>query len=193
MGGALRSALTWFAGAFPWLLLQGYAWRVVYGHWLIFSYGVEGEDFNWSRPEFGNVLFSPFHGLFYWHPCLLVGAVGFVWLAWERRGLLGAAGVAIAGTIYINAAWWCWWFAGNSFGSRAFEAALLFFMGGLAWLLVRCPVVWRRGLFSVAVLAGLWNFALMGLFYASLIERNAPVTWSKMFGVAVETMSGWIR
>lgn len=186
----LRSLLVCLAGALPWLILQFYAWRVVYGRWFVFTYGAEGEGFNWSQPEISNVLFSPFHGWFYWHPFLLVGAAGFVWLVMKSGGFLWAGLLTITGTVYINAAWWCWWFAGNSFGSRAFEAALLFFMGGLAWLLVRLSPGWRRFLFLAAVLAGLWNFYLMALFYASIIERNAPVTWGRMLAAGLAAWRG---
>lgn len=176
---ALRHGALWLAGALPLLGLQFYAWRVVYGHWLIFTYGAEGEKFNWAHPELVNILFSPFHGLFYWHPFLLAGAAGLGWLALKARGVVLAGLIAILGTYYINAAWWCWWFAG-SFGSRAFEAALLFFMGGLAVLLVRLPARGRRLLFAVGILSGIWNFYIMILYYAAIIERNAPVTWTTM-------------
>jgi len=178
---AALAALGWVAGALPLLLLQFYAWRVVYGRWFVFSYGAEGEGFNWAHPELLNVLFSPFHGLFYWHPFLLTGAAGFAYLVWQRRETLLLAGLfSIFCTIYVNASWWCWWFAGNSFGSRAFEAVLLFFMAGLAHLLVRFTPCWRRIFFAAAVLACGWNFYVMALFYASAIDRNAPVTWGEM-------------
>jgi len=111
---------------------------------------------------------------------LLVGAGGFLWLMRRRVGVFWPAFLAILATIYVNAAWWCWWFAGNSFGSRAFEAALLFFMGGLALILVRATPVWRRFLWSTAILACSWNFYVMMLFYSGTIDRNAPVSWTEM-------------
>ena len=186
---AVRTALAWLAGAVPLVFLQFYAWRIVYGRWFIFTYGAEGERFNWTNPEICNVLFSPFHGFFYWHPFLLIGAAGFGWLAWKSRGLHLASLLAIAGTLYVNAAWWCWWFAG-SFGSRAFEAVLLFFMAGLAVLLVRLPQMWRRMLWGVALLACVWNLYVMGLYYASIIERNAPVTWGTMLKAGLQAIGG---
>lgn len=187
---AIRKMLVCVAGALPLLLLQFYAWRVVYGRWFVFTYGAEGERFNWGHPEISNVLFSPYHGLFYWHPFLLVGVIGLVWLAFEAKGGLVASLVAFAGTVYVNAAWWCWWFAGNSFGSRAFEATLLFFMGGLAFLFVRSTPFWKRVLFSVAMLAAVWNFSLMALFHGSVIDRNAPVTWTEMVQAGTRTLLG---
>lgn len=189
---AVRTALAWLAGAVPLVFLQFYAWRIVYGRWFVFTYGAEGERFNWTNPEIFNVLFSPFHGFLYWHPFLLVGAIGFVWLAFKSRGFHLAGLLAIAGTLYVNAAWWCWWFAG-SFGSRAFEAVLLFFMAGVAFLLVRLPLRWRRILWCTAILACIWNLAVMGLYYASLIERNAPVTWATMLKAGIQALGGIAR
>jgi len=186
----LRSGCGWLTGAVPLLFLQCYAWRVVYGHWFVFTYGTEGEGFNWAHPELFNILFSPLHGLFYWHPLLLVGMIGFVRLARQSRGMLLAGLVATAGTWYVNAAWWCWWFAGNSFGSRAFDAVLLFLMAGLAALLMRLPLFWQRILRAAAVSAAVWNFYVMGLFYAGVIERNAAVTWSGMIEAGIQAVTG---
>lgn len=175
----LRSALCWVAGSLPLLLLQAYAWHVVYGHWLVFTYGENGEGFNWTQPEIIRVLFSPFHGLFYWHPLLAVGAIGLLGGMRRSGGMLLAALLGVGATVYINASWWCWWFA-SSFGSRAFDASVLFFMAGVAMLLVQATAFWRRVLWVGAISAGIWNYSIMVLFIASLIERNAPVTWIGM-------------
>lgn len=186
---AMGSALAWLAGAAPLLFLQFYAWRMVYGQWFVFTYGAEGERFFWTKPEILNLLFSPYHGFFYWHPFLLVGAIGYVCLTLKFRGLHVAGFLAILGTIYVNAAWWCWWFAG-SFGSRAFEGVLIFFMAGLALLFVRLPPFGRRILWAAAITAGVWNVAIMALYYASVIPRNAPVTWLEMVQAGARGLTG---
>ena len=170
----------------PLVLLQCYAWHVVYGHWLVFTYGVEGEGFNWTKPEVFKLLFSSYHGWLYWHPLLIVGIIGFLWLARKSGGILLAALLAIVATVYVNAAWWCWWFAGNSFGSRAFEAPLLFLMGGLAVVILHATPIWRRALWVVAIFACVWNFYAMALFYSGTIERNAPVSWFEMVRAGVQ-------
>ena len=188
-GRMARATIFWLMGALPWLGLQFYAWRVVYGHWLIFTYGAEGEVFNWLHPELGNILFSSFHGLFYWHPFLLMGAVGYFWLALKGRGLHWAGLGSIIGILYVNASWWCWWFAG-SFGSRAFESVLIFFMAGTAFLLVRSTPIWRKLIWSIGVFAVLWNFYIMALYYTGMIERSAPVTWTTMLQAGLRSAGG---
>jgi hypothetical protein len=86
--------------------------------------------------------------------------------------------VAVLITLYVNAAWWCWWFA-SSFGQRASEAMCLFFMGGLAWIW-RARPRWRPALWTVFLVGAAWNFYIMALFYTTAISRDAPVTWGEM-------------
>jgi len=171
------------AGAAPFVLLQLWAWRVVYGRWLVFSYGVEGEGFQWNRPELLNSLFSPWHGLFYWHPFLLVATAGLVAWTWTRRGAAVAWTGAVALTLYVNAAWWCWWFA-SAFGNRGFDAALLPVMAGAAWLFRCARGPWRTALATVAVGAAAWNVYLVLLYRTGAIARHAPLTWSDMLAAA---------
>jgi hypothetical protein len=179
-GGARRwrAAMGVFLGASPLVALQLWAWHVVYGCWLVFSYGAEGESFHWTRPELIRSLFSSWHGLFYWHPFLLVAAVGAGGWAWRSefsRAWLGAALL----TVYLNAAWWCWWFA-SAFGGRAFDGALLPLMGGFAWLLQRSTPIWRGWLWRAAMAAGVWNFYLVTLYRTGAISRSEPVTVGTM-------------
>lgn len=170
-------------GAAPFLLLQMWAWRVVYGKWLVFGYGAEGEGFHWSAPEVLDSLFSPWHGLFYWHPFLLVAAIGM--LAWTASADGRARGWAAAWlvTAYINAAWWCWWFA-SAFGNRGHDAALLPLMAGAGWWFQRANPLVRRGFTTLALLAGAWNVYLALLYRAGAISRSAPVSWSEMLAAA---------
>jgi hypothetical protein len=171
------------AGALPFLLLQGWAWHVVYGRWLVFSYGANGESFSWGSPAILPSLFSPWHGLFYWHPLLLVGSAGLAWWAWERRGVACVLCAAFGATVYINSAWWCWWFA-SSFGNRSYDAALLPLMAGTAWLWQRTRGRWRMALLAVALAAGAWNFYLVLLYRVSAISHRDPVTWAQMVEAA---------
>ena len=172
----IRILLALAAGALPLIALQLVAWKIVYGSWLVYSYGVEAEPFYWTNPAVREVLFSAKHGLFYWHPFLLAGVAGLLALAWRRGGLLWA-GVAVVGvSIYVNAAWWCWWF-GSSFGSRAFEGAMLFFMIGTAWALERLPERTGRWLFAAGTGFVTWNLVMVLLYRMALISRNDAVSY----------------
>lgn len=170
-------------GAAPFLFLQLWAWRAVYGHWLVFTYSVEGEGFRWREPELINSLFSSWHGLFYWHPMLLLALSGTIAWAFVRRGPAIAWCAAIAATVYINASWWCWWFA-SSFGNRDFDAAILPLMAGMAWLFLKTRGRWRVILGVAAIGAAAWNTYLVLLYRTGAIPRSEPLTWGGMLEAA---------
>ena len=179
----LGAVLGFASGALPLVLLQVFAWRAVYREWLVFTYRVEGESFGWIKPEILRSLFDPWHGLFYWHPYLLVGVAGMFLWAWKARGesvFWVSAFVAVA---YVNSAWWCWWFA-SSFGNRGYDAALLPVMAGAGWLLQRSRGWTRVTLWMSACAFGLWNFYLVLLYRSGAISRNEPVTWREMIDAA---------
>ncbi len=160
------------------LALQATAWKAVYGSYLLYTY--EGEGFNWAHPHLYEVLFSPHHGLFNWHPALMVGFLGFA--AWAvttpQRTEAWCFAVSLLSTIYVNGSWWCWWF-GDSFGSRAFEGCTLYAMLGFGWLLHM--LVQRTAAFTttaVAVLlAGLWNMNLLWLSNDGPLVLSKPIPW----------------
>lgn len=182
-GEVMRAAGCFAAGAAPFILLQLWAWRVVYGEWFVFGYGVEGESFHWSRPEVLRALFSPWHGLFYWHPFLLVACAGMIAWAWRERMLALGWVAAWCATIYVGAAWWCWWFA-SAFGQRSHDAALLPLMAGVAALWKHGGARWRRIIWVLAIAAGAWNFYLATLYRTGAISRSEPVTWMQMIEAA---------
>lgn len=172
----LQAALPACAAA---ALLGGSIWVQ---HGRLWAEPYPGERFFWLRPHLWEVFFSPFHGLFYWHPLLLLGLGGAAVGAW--RGLLPRSWwVSIALLSYVNAAWYCWWF-GSSFGNRAFEGVVLFAMVGLGWALERITAVGGRagrlaaiGLVGAALGAGT---LLLALFVTHAIPSERAVTYADM-------------
>lgn len=197
----VRVVLPWFgrvslavAAFFAVASVQLIAWKLVYGSWLIYSY--EGEVFYFARPQLFAVLFSPYHGLFYWSPFLLVGFLGFLWWlfqggasqAWRRPEICWL--VSLLATYWLNAAWETWWF-GPAFGSRAFEGCVLFFMAGGAYLLQRSAAFrWRHAALSVAMLMIAANLSLALNFAKTWIPRDAPVTHSEMWRALLRHQPG---
>lgn len=186
----LRSlrALGWLlAGAAPPVAVQLAAWKALYGSWLVYSYG--GERFDFGHLHLWEILFSPFHGWFYWHPLLLPAVVAFSAWAWRRpegRGWL----VSFAVITVLNAAWPTWWL-GSSFGHRGFEVPLFFAMLGFAALLHAATPhpLFRRTLLAVTALAIAWNLALFALFLTQRIPRQEPVTYAD----AARALAGWFQ
>jgi hypothetical protein len=171
-----RSTLA-LAGAFVPVILQMGAWKSVYGHTIVFSY--QGESFNLASPKILAVLFSDFHGLFNWHPFLLIGFSAFVVSALRARDIRIVWVISSLLIIYLNASWWCYWF-GSSFGNRAFEVLNLFAMLGTALLLDRPKPSWiRRGILALGAVAIAWNAQLLAGWLIQTYPRDLPVTYAE--------------
>ena len=193
ISGVQRSGrwLIWAAlGGGVVLLTQLVAWKMLYGSFLLYSY--QGESFNWSHPHFLEVLFSPWHGLLYWHPLLIFGLVGFAdWCRRERSAIACCWVVSLVLEELVNGAWGCWWF-GSSFGSRAFDGCIFFAMLGLAHLF-RC--LGQRPLLQtvVACLVALlvtWNIQLAWLARKDWLNLERPVSHSQMVATAMAFWQG---
>jgi hypothetical protein len=181
-----RHACLVVAGAALPIAAQLVAWKVIFGSWIAYSYG--GERFNFSDLHLAEVLFSPRHGWFYWHPLLLPTILLFV--AWSRHRAYGVCWlISLLAIILFDAAWPMWWL-GSSFGHRGFEVATFFAMIGFAAAidLTRAKRAFYRTLWVIAALAIAWNVALLCLFLTQRIPREEPVT----FGHAARALSSWI-
>lgn len=163
------------------VFIQLIAWKIVYGSWLIYSY--EGESFNWFQPHIFEVLFSPFHGLFYWSPSLLIGLAGL--LLWRKQARDGDVGnfwlLSFLLSVWVNGAWNCWWF-GDSYGSRAFDACVIYFMVGTAWLLHACAThPWRKKVLTALLLFfGGANLLLAHQVLIGRLSLAQPLTYLEM-------------
>lgn len=172
---SLRSFAFLLLGAAGPVIVQLIAWKLLYGSWIAYSYG--GERFDFNQLHFTEILFSPLHGWFYWHPLMLVGFIGFVAWAWQKtEGRLWLISAAII--TLLSAAWPMWWL-GSSFGFRGFEVLILFVMIGLAVLIEsfrRRPCLSRLLSATIGV-AIIWNLVLLALFLTQRIPREEAVTF----------------
>lgn len=167
--------------------LQMLAWKLIFGSWIAYSY--EGERFDFSDMRLLDVLFSPRHGFFYWHPLMLAGLAALLW--WSiRSAIVRPWIVSFVVITVLNAAWPCWWFA-SSFGSRGFEVPIFFAMVGLAALFVwaQSRPVWRTLAIATVGVAIAWNLALFGLFLTRRIPQETAVTYAD----DVRALISWVR
>lgn len=135
-----------------------------------------GGSFNWTNPQILNVLFSGFHGLFAWHPLLLLSIVGLILVSRRFPQLVIILLTAFVLQLYLIASWWCWW-QGASFGGRMFANCSFIFVLGLAafWDYFPRPTGRRWGII-ITVFFIIWN-GLLGLQYESgMIPPEDPVT-----------------
>ncbi|HUG12266.1 MAG TPA: hypothetical protein VMM36_14710 [Opitutaceae bacterium] len=185
----LRSwrAATWLAiGAAGPLAVQFVAWKILYGSWLVYTYGQD--RFEPAQGDAIRTLFSPWHGWFYWHPFLLAAVVAFV--VWAVRRTEGRMWLASLAAIFVlNTVWPVWWF-GSSFGHRGFDAATLFAMVGAAalWHATAIRPRLRVALATVACVTIAWNLVMLALFLTQRISREEAVT----YGEALRAASNWM-
>lgn len=101
------------------LLLQIAYWKHITGNYLVFSYGLKDEGFNWGSPELINVLFSHQNGWLVYSPLMLFSLIG-LWFMYKKQSR-EATGVLLIWLLawYLIASWWAWWF-GAAYGHRAF-------------------------------------------------------------------------
>ena len=162
------------------VLIQFVAWKLLFGSYFVYSYS--GESFNWSRPQIINILFSPFHGLFYWHPIYLIGflSLGYYSFAGKSREVGIILSSVIAGS-YINSAWHNWWY-GVSFGNRAFDASTLAVMFGYAAIFSDLTLGKNKkiAIHAFLAVAACWNVQLVTLSLWGYLPLDRAVSYSQM-------------
>ena len=157
-------------------LPQMLAWRILFGMSLTLPHGPGWMD--WGSPELLSVLISADHGLFNWHPLLLLGLAGFCLTPPALRWISGAGFFALAVATWVNGA--AHDPAGSdAFGARRFDSVWPFFMVGLACVLslarrqmLKNP---SRLMALLLCLPVLWNFGLMRLFNSGGLPSAAPL------------------
>jgi hypothetical protein len=172
--GRIARLAALIAGGLFVVAIQLLHWKWKDGAWIVTEYS-DYAGFDWVHPQFTKLWFSARHGLFTWHPMLLVAVAGFVHFVRTRSGelhqrpLVGAMGGSFLLLSYIGASFSIWWF-GDSFGSRPFLSMTPLFVLGFAEL-------WRctRGAWIVYAIGGVaaaWNALLMVSFHFGWISRS---------------------
>ena len=174
------------------LLPQLIAWKLLYGSFIVYSYA--GEKFFWLHPHLWDVLFSPLHGWFNWHPAMAAGSLGFFYWVWRQKSLIAWCFLAsYLAYMLTNAAWGTWWF-GASFGARAFEASTLFVMIGAAYVtgLSENSRILFSSWLGIFLLLALWNLNLVWITDRNgrAISWEEPVTTCQKMDITMQFWSG---
>ncbi len=155
-------------------------WNAIYGSPITVPPKVQ--TFSFFSPHLLGTLFSysNHHGLFAWHPVLLLGALGLL-LLWKRSRLLLVCCLAAVGLeIYFVASLGS---MGSSFGNRFLTGALPFFALGLA--LGADALRPSKALLSAAVgvllLLAVWNQIFIFQYAHSLISQDGRLSFKEYF------------
>lgn len=144
---------------------QMISWRILYGSFMTMPQG--GGFLQWFSPKIPQVLFSPFHGLFSWHPFLFVGAVGLVFFAKKDQWLTFIFLVVLSLEVYLSSLVPDWW-GGSAFGMRRLVGCLPIFCIGYAAVLQISKMKQRFYYLSIKAMNLffiIWNFLLMARVY----------------------------
>lgn len=152
------------------LLPQFVAWKLVWGNWLVNPMG--GGFLSWSEPQILSVVWSQRHGLFTWHPILLLAVLGFI-PAWRKdRGLTAVCVALLVSMVYVNGAVADWW-AMDSFGHRRFAGLYPAFAWGLSGAFASLRGArWRRALLALLLAGALFNLGLAHGYRTGVIRRD---------------------
>ena len=130
--GGRRRWPAFAAGLLPFLLALPLWWRWLFGAWS----PPYGGTWAISAASPWNVLFSPVHGLFLFHPALLLGAAGLA-MALRRSPGWGAVGAVWFLAVAVLYGWWSEWNNAGGYGQRFLTDALPALGIGFAALLQR--------------------------------------------------------
>jgi hypothetical protein len=113
-------------------------WFMIYGSPFVNGYSYSGQSFFWFSPKIIEVLFSSDHGLFLWHPTLIVAALGFIYLRLVDVKLTVLFVLGFLLQVYLIGSWQAW-SQGDAFGGRMFISSMpllaLGLSGVLEWLI----------------------------------------------------------
>jgi hypothetical protein len=155
-------------------------WRTQYGAGVGGGYTQGRHAFYWLEPKMLQVLFSMRHGLYLWHPVLLLATIGLVLLYRKDRCLPFLLGFFFALQVYLIGSWFGWT-GGDSFGCRMLLSSLPALALGLAAL-----VEWTagRGASAIAGILGggliAWNAAFFAQYRLGYISRVMPISFEQL-------------
>jgi len=128
-----KRSLVYIVIQFIILVPQFIYWHYLSGHYIYFSY--PGEEFFWAHPMLLQVWFSPFNGLFPYHPIWFLFLAG-IFIMVRLRKLNGIFSLFFFLLIsYVFSCWHCWYY-GGSFGFRPLAEFTVFMALPLGYLIL---------------------------------------------------------
>ena len=166
---------------------QAVVWRYLFGSFLLIP---QGDGFvNLVSTHFWSVLFSPYHGLFSWHPFLLFGLGGLL-VDWKnRRGLMCVFLLILFFEVYLHGSLRDWW-GGSAFGARKLCSTLFVFAYGFCGVLclVNKTKVLKWIMVLLFVFFAIWNYLLMISTSRGYLSLNKPVSYFDLYSAPIKLL-----
>lgn len=171
----------------PFLVLIGLQAFIYYsqtGQLWVWTY--PGEGFDFSSPEFSNVLFSYRKGLFVYAPLLLIAILGFIPLFRKNyfRGFYLLGFLLLIS--WLISSWWNW-FYGDSFGMRPFIDYYPLFIILFTYLISSVGKRMRKFLFTPLILLLIILNLIQSYQYEHRIIHHDAMTKEKYWYVFLKT------
>lgn len=168
-------------------------YRIQYGDLARIPYLLEGAtehvetSFDWAHPRVASVLFSGLHGLFAWHPIVLVAIAG-VFLSIRKYQESIALLAVFSAQVYFVSSWYNWW-QGASFGGRMFSSCGFIFVMGLASLWSRAKTSltqWATVFLTAAFIV--WNILLAMQYTSQMIPDEGALSMRQIAANQLEVL-----
>ncbi|MBI4427183.1 MAG: hypothetical protein HY569_01720 [Candidatus Magasanikbacteria bacterium] len=188
----LRQIIIPPAVAFFCFIPQMIVWKYLYGSFLVIP---QGQGFiQLGQLKIFAILFSGMHGLFSWHPLLLIGLVG-LFVSYRRDRLLFYSLLAVfLGQIFINGSVIDWW-GGSAFGARKFIGALFVFAYGFSYLLdfLSQKKFLYRLLVFVLLFGVFWNYFLLISAPKGYLSLSESVSYKQLYSAPLKAAVDYFR
>jgi len=153
---------------------------IIFGHPLRTGY-MGASDWDWSSPDFWNVLWSSDHGLLIWTPIIILALIGLALFGRADKAFAGYV-ITAAVAFYVVIAFYPDWDGLSSFGNRFFISLTPVFLLGLAAFFDALGRVWqeRRAAIAASVATAvfiIWNLGLIFQWGMHLIPPRGSVSW----------------
>jgi hypothetical protein len=169
-----RNGIAFAVGLAPFLLLLPLWWRGLFGAWSPPYGGV----WTVSAASPWNVLLSPVHGLFWFHPALLLAAAGLGFGVWREIARRAPGWATVAAVWFLAVAllygWWSEWNNAGGYGQRFLIDALPALGLGFAALLEKRP---RRLRVAAVTATALLGYVLFFAAVGGLVPPPPGVPW----------------
>lgn len=180
--GPLRAGLG-LLGAIALMVPQLLYWHAIMDRWLLFTYGVKGESFDWHSPHWFGVLFSHQNGWFIYSPLMLAAWYLLMRAVFQRDRKALIVLVVWSLLLYTYGSWWAWWL-GGAFGFRGFIEVSAWYAPFIAQGIDKVRVwrsKYRYSALAITVFLVFLNLRLVGL-YASPWD-GPDWTWPRLLGI----------
>jgi hypothetical protein len=176
-GPRWRGWIAFGAGLAPFLLVLPFWWQSLFGAWAPPYGGV----WTVSAASPWNVLLSPVHGLFWFHPALWLAAAGVAVGVWREIAGRSPGWSTVAAVWFLAVAllygWWSEWNNAGGYGQRFLIDALPALGLGFAAFLAERPRRLRRLRMAALAASALLGYLLFFAAVGGLVPPPAGFPW----------------